>query len=124
MPLGGARGPQCQWRWNQVIDPNIDHSEWRDEEVDRLYALVEQMGPKWEAVAKALSQDRSLRRSGNACKNTFNNSQRPAHTAVKRPAGAAAAAPGAKRRSKPKDAQRSRAAQAGPGRAGQGQLWD
>ena len=50
----GRNGVQCQERWNQVIDPNIDHSEWRDEEVDRLHALVEQMGTRWEAVAKAL----------------------------------------------------------------------
>ena len=113
----GRNGVQCQERWNQVIDPNIDHSEWRDEEVDRLHALVEQMGTRWEAVAKALSQGRSLRRSGNACKNTFNNSQRPACTAVKRPAGAAAAAPGAKRRSKPKDAPKPSAAAAKKKRA-------
>ena len=83
----GRDGPQCSWRWNQVIDPNIDHSEWRDEEFDRLKTLVEQMGTKWEAVAKALSQGRSLRRSGNTCKNTFNMRSKPKRAQAERRGG-------------------------------------
>ena len=94
----GRTNKQCQQRWNEVLDPTIDHSELSEEEVVRLLALVEQMGTKWGRIAAELSQGRPLRRAANHCKNKHTHIQRAAGTAAKRPAGVAAAAPGAKRR--------------------------
>lgn len=41
---------ECAKRWQNSLDPNLDHSEWRNQDDDRLLAAVTLYGRNWETL--------------------------------------------------------------------------
>ena len=41
---------ECAKRWRHSLDPNIDHSEWTDDEDRRLVNAVKQFGHNWRTI--------------------------------------------------------------------------
>ncbi|XP_014752712.1 uncharacterized protein LOC100828457 isoform X3 [Brachypodium distachyon] len=59
----GRTQSQCSERWRNVLDPDIDHGEWRPEEDSKLLASVHQVGACWSKIAG----DMIPRRTDNMC---------------------------------------------------------
>uniref|UniRef100_A0A0D9WVC2 Myb transcription factor n=1 Tax=Leersia perrieri TaxID=77586 RepID=A0A0D9WVC2_9ORYZ len=51
--IPGRTQSQCNERWRNVLDPDIDLGEWRPEEDSKLLASVEEFGPCWSKIAGA-----------------------------------------------------------------------
>ncbi|OQU98247.1 Myb-like DNA-binding domain-containing protein [Cladophialophora immunda] len=49
--VGTRHADQCAKRWTQCLDPSIDHSDWREEEDNRLLAGVAASGRNWRKIA-------------------------------------------------------------------------
>lgn len=47
----GRTQSQCNERWRNVLDPDIDLGEWRPEEDSKLLASVSEVGPCWSKIA-------------------------------------------------------------------------
>ncbi|TVU41062.1 hypothetical protein EJB05_14553, partial [Eragrostis curvula] len=58
----GRTQSQCRERWKDVLDPSLDHGEWRPEEDSKLLDAVSKLGTKWSKVAKLIPN-----RSDNMC---------------------------------------------------------
>ena len=43
---------QCKDRWNYYLSPNVNNSEWTEEEDKLLFEKFEEFGTKWSAIAK------------------------------------------------------------------------
>ncbi|KAE8792309.1 Myb-like protein L [Hordeum vulgare] len=69
----GRTQSQCGERWRNVLDPDIDHGEWRPEEDSKLLASVHEVGPCWSKIAGAMIPHRTdnncLRRWKKLCQN-------------------------------------------------------
>ncbi|KIX96226.1 uncharacterized protein Z520_08004 [Fonsecaea multimorphosa CBS 102226] len=50
--VGTRHADQCAKRWTQCLDPSIDHSDWREEEDNRLLAEVAASGRNWRKIAE------------------------------------------------------------------------
>ncbi|KIX05319.1 uncharacterized protein Z518_06191 [Rhinocladiella mackenziei CBS 650.93] len=50
--VGTRHADQCAKRWTQCLDPNIDHSDWKEEEDNRLLAQVAETGRDWRKIAE------------------------------------------------------------------------
>lgn len=55
----GRTQSQCSERWRNVLDPDIDHGEWRPEEDSKLLASVHEVGPCWSKIAGAMIPHRT-----------------------------------------------------------------
>ncbi|KAF1913012.1 hypothetical protein BDU57DRAFT_342071 [Ampelomyces quisqualis] len=58
---------QCAKRWQQSLDPDLDHSEWRDEEDRILIEATQQLGRHW----KDIQREHFPGRSKNTIKNRY-----------------------------------------------------
>ncbi|KAH5254446.1 hypothetical protein HBI67_152120 [Parastagonospora nodorum] len=58
---------QCAKRWQQSLDPELDHSEWRDEEDRILIEATQQLGRHW----KDIQREHFPGRSKNTIKNRY-----------------------------------------------------
>jgi hypothetical protein len=67
----GRTGKQCRERWGNVLDPNIDHSPWTQQDEDMLIELVQELGKKWVLIAKSFPG-----RTANQCNNQWNQIKR------------------------------------------------
>lgn len=56
---------QCAKRWQQSLDPELDHSEWRDDEDRLLIEATQQLGRHWKDIQREYFPGRS--------KNTIKN---------------------------------------------------
>lgn len=50
---------QCAKRWQQSLDPNLDRTEWREDEDIALLAAVERFGRHWKDIQKQYLPQRS-----------------------------------------------------------------
>ncbi|XP_037442572.1 uncharacterized protein LOC119311052 isoform X1 [Triticum dicoccoides] len=55
----GRTQSQCSERWRNVLDPDIEHGEWRPEEDSKLLASVHEVGPCWSKIAGAMIPHRT-----------------------------------------------------------------
>lgn len=55
----GRTQSQCSERWRNVLDPDIDHGEWRPEEDSKLLASVHEIGACWSKIAGAMIPHRT-----------------------------------------------------------------
>jgi hypothetical protein len=46
-------------RWRNVLDPDIDHGEWRPEEDSKLLSCVHEIGACWSKIAGAMIPHRT-----------------------------------------------------------------
>lgn len=47
---------QCRERWCNILDPNLNGSDWTKEEDEMLMTMVEKYGQKWSQVARGVIQ--------------------------------------------------------------------
>lgn len=66
--LPGRIGKQCRERYRNHLDPNINHSNWTDEEDILLFKLHNQYGNKWVKISSMMPG-----RSDNSIKNRWNS---------------------------------------------------
>ncbi|KAM0846709.1 hypothetical protein ACQ4PT_055475 [Festuca glaucescens] len=57
--IPGRTQSQCSERWRNVLDPDIDHGEWRPEEDSKLLASVHEIGACWSKIAGAMIPHRT-----------------------------------------------------------------
>ncbi|XP_047068654.1 uncharacterized protein LOC124676658 isoform X1 [Lolium rigidum] len=57
--IPGRTQSQCSERWRNVLDPDIDHGEWRPEEDSKLLASVHEIGACWAKIAGAMIPHRT-----------------------------------------------------------------
>jgi hypothetical protein len=50
--VGTRHADQCAKRWHHSLDPNVDHSEWKQEEDDRLLNAVNIYGRNWKIIGE------------------------------------------------------------------------
>uniref|UniRef100_A0ACD5UMZ4 Uncharacterized protein n=1 Tax=Avena sativa TaxID=4498 RepID=A0ACD5UMZ4_AVESA len=55
----GRTQSQCSERWRNVLDPDIDHGEWRPEEDSKLLDSVHKIGACWSKIAGAMIPHRT-----------------------------------------------------------------
>ncbi|KAI0966726.1 hypothetical protein F4678DRAFT_447979 [Xylaria arbuscula] len=48
--MGTRNGDQCWKRWNDHLDPSINHGPWDSHEDSLLFAAVESMGRSWSEI--------------------------------------------------------------------------
>lgn len=70
--VGSRSGDQCWKRWNDSLDPNLDHSQWTPSEDQILEEAVLHAGRLWSKIAG----ENLPGRSGLACKNRWDHIQR------------------------------------------------
>lgn len=66
--LPGRIGKQCRERWRNHLDPNLNHSNWTEEEDIQLFKLHSQYGNKWVKISSLMPG-----RSDNSIKNRWNS---------------------------------------------------
>jgi len=64
--LPGKNAKQCRRRWMNHLGINAKHTDWNDEEDDRLVEYHRRLGNKWTAISKEFGD-----RTDNACKNRW-----------------------------------------------------
>ncbi|KAI5787987.1 hypothetical protein FPQ18DRAFT_345276 [Pyronema domesticum] len=52
-------GDQCAKRWQDALDPNLDHSDWVDEDDATLLEAVEKYGRNWKTIVEQYFPRRS-----------------------------------------------------------------
>ena len=52
--IPGRTGKQCRERWHNHLDPNINKSEWTEEEEKVMAQAHKDLGNKWSEIAKLL----------------------------------------------------------------------
>jgi myb proto-oncogene protein len=82
--LKGRLGKQCRERWYNHLNPDINKTEWSEEEDRILMEAQSELGNRWAEIAKRL-----LGRTDNAIKNRWNSTlkrmmNRDAGTGIKR----------------------------------------
>ncbi|KIW93494.1 uncharacterized protein Z519_06099 [Cladophialophora bantiana CBS 173.52] len=83
--VGTRHADQCAKRWTQCLDPSIDHSDWREEEDNRLLAEVTASGRNWKKIAEyfpgrtklALKNRYTALRRRQHSRQTSNNTESP-----------------------------------------------
>lgn len=50
--MEGRNSRQCRERWQNYLNPNLNHSSWSKEEDEKLLNLREEHGPKWKLISK------------------------------------------------------------------------
>jgi hypothetical protein len=50
---------ECAKRWQHSLDPNLDHSEWKEQDDDRLLAAATLYGRNWKMIKDREIPDRS-----------------------------------------------------------------
>ena len=56
--VGGRNSKQCRERWLGILAPDLNFSEWDDEETARFEQLVALHGASWSKVNKLLKTGR------------------------------------------------------------------
>lgn len=46
---------QCRERYCNILDPNINHSDWTEEEDEKMRVAFGQYPNKWSKIAKCIS---------------------------------------------------------------------
>src|SRR5210317_799374 len=67
--LPGRTGKQIRDRWNNYLNPSINHSAWTSDEDLRLWHAHKELGAKWTAIG---TEKFHTTRSENQVKNRFN----------------------------------------------------
>ncbi|KAI0836460.1 hypothetical protein F5Y06DRAFT_288430 [Hypoxylon sp. FL0890] len=57
--VGTRNGDQCAKRWNEKLNPELDHSPWSSREENLLLQLVDLYGHNWKFMAKSFLQGRA-----------------------------------------------------------------
>ncbi|PLB53457.1 hypothetical protein P170DRAFT_435087 [Aspergillus steynii IBT 23096] len=52
-------GDQCAKRWNENLNPELDHSPWTPEEEEQLLSLVATYGNNWKFLANSFLEPRA-----------------------------------------------------------------
>ncbi len=52
--IGTKTARQCRDRYNNYLDPRLNHEEWTTDEDSRLRSLYETHGPKWSMISRQL----------------------------------------------------------------------
>ncbi|OAP55325.1 hypothetical protein AYL99_10298 [Fonsecaea erecta] len=73
--VGTRHADQCAKRWTQCLDPSIDHSDWREEEDNRLLAEVAASGRDWRKIVELFPGRTKL-----ALKNRYTALRRKQHS--------------------------------------------
>jgi hypothetical protein len=79
--LPGRIGKQCRERWRNHLDPGLNHSQWTEEEDERLIDLHRLYGNAWVKIALLMQT-----RSDNDVKNRWNSTLRKRERALDAPA--------------------------------------
>lgn len=69
--IKGRGGKQCRERWLNTLNPNIKKGNWKDEEQELLFSLIQKFWSQWTAISKEMQF-----RSDNSVKNYFYSSIR------------------------------------------------
>ncbi|KAL9031135.1 MAG: hypothetical protein Q9196_000811 [Gyalolechia fulgens] len=57
--VGTRNGDQCAKRWNENLNPELDHSPWTPEEDERLLTMVKTYGHNWKFMAHSFLELRA-----------------------------------------------------------------
>ncbi|KAI1134654.1 hypothetical protein F5Y05DRAFT_417064 [Hypoxylon sp. FL0543] len=57
--VGTRNGDQCAKRWNENLNPELDHSPWSSQEETLLLQLVDLYGHNWKFMASSFLQGRA-----------------------------------------------------------------
>jgi len=57
--VGTRSGEQCAKRWNDYVNPDLDHSPWSTQEDQRLLPIVALYGHNWKHIAENFLPTRS-----------------------------------------------------------------
>lgn len=52
--IKGRNGKQCRERWNNALDPSLNHGKWTSEEDMQIFNLYNQYGPKWSYITSLM----------------------------------------------------------------------
>ncbi|KAL8707714.1 MAG: hypothetical protein Q9220_007294 [cf. Caloplaca sp. 1 TL-2023] len=80
--VGTRNGDQCAKRWNENLNPDLDHSPWTADEDERLLAMIKIYGRNWKFIADNILQLRAPLALKNRYSLLMRRLQRQGQTAI------------------------------------------